>query len=89
MSGNQTPPSPPFTLELEPLDADDAKKLAAVTATPVKAATTSERAIFHPNTRAKSDRRVLADRREELRMTPDRRKGDRRPRKTWEGGHNL
>lgn len=88
MSANQPPPTH-LTLELEPLDTADAQKLGAATATPVKAAASSERAVFHPNTRAKTDRRVLADRRQELRMTPDRRQKDRRPRKTWEGGSNL
>lgn len=45
---------------------------------------------FHANTRSKSDRRVLADRREMYRLDPDRRSGrDRRPKTSWDPGSNL
>jgi hypothetical protein len=48
------------------------------------------RAQFKVDTRSGKDRRVLADRRQELRFESDRRSGkDRRPRKTWEPGSNL
>lgn len=48
------------------------------------------RASFKVDTRSGKDRRLLADRRQELRFEPDRRSGkDRRPRRTWEPGSNL
>jgi hypothetical protein len=47
-------------------------------------------AKFHPNTRSKSDRRVQADLRTEIRNEADRRTGlDRRPKASWEPGSNL
>lgn len=48
------------------------------------------RASFKVDTRSGKERRVLADRRQELRFKPDRRSGkDRRPRRSWEPGSNL
>ncbi len=48
------------------------------------------RAVFHPNTRDRGDRRSSADRRQQARMQKTRRAAmDRRPRTTWENGHNL
>lgn len=45
---------------------------------------------FHADTRNGRDRRLVADRRQELRFQADRRSGlDRRPKKTWEPGSNL
>lgn len=47
-------------------------------------------ASFHPDTRSKHDRRVVADRRVELRFEPDRRSGkERRPKVSWDPGRNL
>lgn len=66
---------------LEPIETDEALKIAP--ADPAK---------FHADTRnkIKTDRRVLADRRQVLRFEPDRRSGkERRPKKTWEPGKNL
>lgn len=66
-------------LALEPMD----DKVTAATApgAPVK---------FHADTRCGKERRLLADRRQELRFQADRRSGlDRRPKKTWEPGSNL
>lgn len=38
----------------------------------------------------KTERRVLADRRQEIRFQADRRAGmDRRPKKSWEPGNNF
>ena len=49
-----------------------------------------EKSVFHANTREGRDRRVNPDRRQTLRMEPDRRSGkDRRPRAGWEPGKNL
>lgn len=48
------------------------------------------RANFQIDLRSGKERRVLADRRQELRFQADRRSGkDRRPRRTWEPGSNL
>lgn len=48
------------------------------------------KAQFQIDTRSGRERRVLADRRQDYRLTPDRRSGkDRRPRRSWEPGHNL
>ena len=45
---------------------------------------------FHADTRSGKDRRLVADRRQEIRFQADRRSGlDRRPKKTWEPGSNL
>lgn len=45
---------------------------------------------FHVDTRSGKDRRLVADRRQEIRFQADRRSGlDRRPKKTWEPGSNL
>jgi hypothetical protein len=70
----------PFdALALEPLDAGPTPAVAAV-----------PKAQFNVDTRSGRDRRVQADRRQEYRLTPDRRSGtDRRPRRSWEPGHNL
>jgi hypothetical protein len=66
-------------LSLAPLD-DEAPPAAPV----------QGRAKFHADTRARADRRVGGERREQLRMTPDRRSGkDRRPRHGWQPGKNL
>lgn len=66
---------------LEPLPDEALLKMAPV-----------EPTKFHADTRnkVKTDRRVLADRRQVLRFEPDRRSGkERRPRKTWEPGKNI
>lgn len=47
------------------------------------------KAKFQANTRDGKDRRTTSERREQLRLQDDRRKKDRRPRKTWESGKNL
>ena len=48
------------------------------------------KAKFTANTREGRDRRATGERREQLRMTEDRRAGkDRRPRTGWERGKNL
>ena len=48
------------------------------------------RAVFHPNTRDAGDRRNGNDRRQMLRLQRARRAAtDRRPRRTWENGHNA
>ena len=75
----------PFdALELAPADAPVNPAVAA------PAAVAETRAKFQVDTRSGRDRRVLADRRQDFRITPDRRSGrDRRPRRTWEPGHNL
>lgn len=55
-----------------------------------KPAVAEGRAQFKVDTRSGKERRVLPDRRKELRFEPDRRSGkDRRPHRTWEPGHNL
>jgi hypothetical protein len=65
-------------LSLEPMDTGPIKPVA------------SGKSEFHPNTRKKTERRVLADRREQIRFEADRRAGkDRRPKKSWEPGNNL
>lgn len=57
---------------------------------PAPAAPAAGRAQFHAESREGRDRRVNGERREQLRMTPDRRSGkDRRPRSGWEPGKNL
>ena len=48
-------------LTLEPMDSGPIKPVA------------SGKSEIHPNTRKKTDRRVLADRREQIRFEPDRR----------------
>ena len=78
----------------DPLDIPfDALALAPLDASPANApvaGVADTRATFRVDTRSGKDRRVHADRREEFRLTPDRRSGrDRRPRRTWEPGHNL
>lgn len=55
-------------------------------------AVSGQPAAFHANTRSKTktERRVLADRRVEIRFQADRRAGkDRRPKKSWEPGSNI
>lgn len=48
------------------------------------------RARFQIDLRGGKERRILPDRRQELRFSPDRRSGqDRRPRRSWEPGSNL
>jgi hypothetical protein len=48
------------------------------------------RASFKVDTRSDKERRLLPDRRQELRFESDRRSGkDRRPRRSWEPGSNL
>ena len=81
MGGNN-----PFEMSFDQLS------LEAVTdgSTPAAALPPGTRAQFQVDTRDGRDRRMQADRRVEFRMTPDRRSGkDRRPRKSWEPGHNL
>ncbi len=79
----------------DPLDIPfDALQLAPVDeAAPVAApvgGVSEGRATYQVDTRSGKERRVQADRRQEFRLTPDRRSGrDRRPRRTWEPGHNL
>jgi len=66
---------------LEPIETDEVLKIAP--AEPTK---------FHADTRnkVKTDRRVVADRRQVLRFEPDRRSGkERRPKKGWEPGKNI
>lgn len=47
-------------------------------------------AKFHADSRSGKERRLLADRRQELRFQAEHRSGlDRRPKKTWEPGSNL
>ena len=66
-------------LALEPLAEGDA----APAATP-------GRARFNVDLRSGKERRLLPDRRQELRFEADRRSGqDRRPRRGWEPGKNL
>ena len=66
-------------LALEPLANGDA----APAATP-------GRARFNVDLRSGKERRLLPDRRQELRFEADRRSGqDRRPRRGWEPGKNL
>jgi hypothetical protein len=68
-------------LSLVPLDEERPSVPASPTAGPAK---------FHANTRDGGDRRVQGERRQQLRMTADRRSGkDRRPRTSWEPGKNL
>jgi hypothetical protein len=48
------------------------------------------RARFQIDLRSGKERRILPDRRQELRFSADRRSGqDRRPRRSWEPGSNL
>ena len=50
----------------------------------------SGRARFQIDLRSGKERRILPDRRQELRFSADRRSGqDRRPRRGWEPGSNL
>lgn len=57
---------------------------------PASSAPVAGRAKFQVESREGRDRRVNGERREQLRMTPDRRSGkDRRPRSGWEPGKNL
>ena len=66
-------------LALEPMD--DKITAATAPAAPGK---------FHANTRSTTHRRMLADRRVEIRFQADRRSGkDRRPKVSWEPGSNL
>jgi hypothetical protein len=56
---------------------------------PAALAPVQGKAKFQVNTRDVSDRRTHTERREEIRFQDDRRKKDRRPRKSWESGKNL
>jgi hypothetical protein len=48
------------------------------------------RARFQIDLRSGKERRLLPERRQELRFSADRRSGqDRRPRRSWEPGSNL
>ena len=50
----------------------------------------SGRARFQIDLRSGKERRLLPERRQELRFAADRRSGqDRRPRRSWEPGSNL
>ena len=76
---------------LEPIDAESADK-AKAPAAPAEPVANKGPSTFHPNTRdhVKSDRRLEAERRVELRYQEGRRKGvDRRPKKSWDPGNNL
>ena len=56
----------------------------------VRPAPASGRARFQIDLRGGKERRILPDRRQELRFSSDRRSGqDRRPRRGWEPGSNL
>ena len=56
---------------------------------PLEVVTTAQ-PRFRADTRGKTARRTVADRRVELRFEPDRRSGkDRRPKASWEPGSNL
>lgn len=68
-------------LSLEPIVEVEALKIALAPA-----------AQFHANTRSKTrvDRRVVADRRQDIRFESDRRSGkERRPKSSWEPGKNI
>lgn len=68
-------------LSLEPIIVDEALKIA-----------TGPAAKIHSNARSKTrtDRRVVADRRQVIRFEPDRRSGkERRPKSFWEPGKNI
>jgi hypothetical protein len=72
----------PFdTLTIEPTDTGPTPQAQAPTG----------KATYLVDTRSGRDRRVRdTDRRQEYRLTPDRRSGkDRRPRRSWEPGSNL
>jgi len=57
---------------------------------PAAAAPVSGRARFNVDVRSGRERRLLPERRQELRFSADRRSGkDRRPRRSWEPGSNL
>lgn len=76
---NANEPFGPSGLTLMPLDDEPQAAAAPVTG----------KSRFHANTRGGDDRRH-GERREELRLSDDRRAGtDRRPRKGWERGKNL
>ncbi len=78
-----------FELSLADLHLDGAALEPAPAAAPAKHVSEG-RASFQIDSRDGKERRVLADRRKELRFSADRRSGkDRRPRRTWEPGSNL
>lgn len=78
MPAADLPPRPFDQLALEPDTAADAPAPAA------------GRARFQIDLRSGKERRLLPDRRQELRFSADRRSGkDRRPRRSWEPGSNL
>lgn len=55
-----------------------------------KPAASPGRARFQIDLRNGKERRILPERRQELRFSADRRSGqDRRPRRSWEPGSNL
>ena len=81
-------------LSLEPMLGDEVPvgvaRFALEPAMDASAGAPSGKAVFHPNTREKVDRRKTVDRRQELRFQEDRRaKGDRRPKASWEPGSNI
>ena len=76
MNSTDKPEIPFLEMALEPIDAPAPDNAVAFK--------------IHPNTRTKTDRRVTADRRVELRFEDDRRSGkNRRPKSSWEIGRNL
>lgn len=76
----------PFDVSFDQLSLDSSTD----GATPMATVPPGTKAKFCVDTRGGRDRRVQGERRVEFRLTPDRRSGkDRRPRKSWEPGHNL
>lgn len=74
-------PTEKFEIEFDKLALEPMDDKVTAPGAPVK---------FHADTRSGKERRLLADRRQEIRFQPDRRSGlDRRPKKTWEPGSNL
>ncbi len=69
-------------LSLEPIVGDEPLAL-ALKITPGPAA----KSHSHARSKTRTDRRVVADRREEIRFETDRRSGkERRPKSSWESG---
>jgi hypothetical protein len=82
MSAGRSGIEPPAGgLSLEPMEGESPAGGAQAPAT--------GKAKFQVNTRDGKDRRAHGERREEVRFQDDRRKKDRRPRKTWEPGRNI
>jgi hypothetical protein len=80
MTSKEKSPIRATGLSLEPLEGEASPDAPAYTGT----------AKFTANTRGKSDRRKVSERRDVIRFEEDRRSSpDRRPRKSWESGKNL